>query len=81
MCQATRRTKKSCLCYKVLAAGRLTDSAAQIDQAFQFVLENIKPQDAMIIGMYPRYMDQVADKALVQFWLRPKVGEVPTGYL
>lgn len=63
MCQTIRRTKKSCLCYKVLAAGRLTDSAAQIDQAFQFVLENIKPQDAMIIGMYPRYMDQVTDNA------------------
>jgi hypothetical protein len=63
MCQAIRQTEKTCLVYKVLAAGRLSNSAEQIDKAFRFTLENIKPNDGMIIGMYPRYTDQVAENA------------------
>lgn len=63
MCKAIRQTKKPCLAYKVLAAGRLTDSPKQIDSAFQFAFDNIKPNDAIIIGMYPRYFDQVRDNA------------------
>jgi hypothetical protein len=63
MCSVIRRTPKTCLCYKVLAAGRLTDSARQIDQAFRFAFENIKPQDAIIVGLYPRYSDQVSENA------------------
>jgi hypothetical protein len=63
MCKAIRQTKKPCLAYKVLAAGRLTDTPKQIDAAFQFAFDNIKPTDGMIIGMYPRYSDQVRDNA------------------
>jgi hypothetical protein len=58
-----RQTSKPCLCYKVLAAGRLTDNPASIDQAYQTAFDNIKPSDALIIGMYPRYSDQVRDNA------------------
>jgi hypothetical protein len=63
MFKAIRATKRNCLAYKVLAAGRLSDSAQSIDTAFKTTLENIKPQDGMIIGMYPRYSDQVAENA------------------
>lgn len=63
MCQSIRKTKKTCLAYKVLAAGRLTDSAEQVDRAFRFAFDNIKPQDGIIIGMYPRYSDQVRENA------------------
>ena len=63
MFRAIRQTRKTCLCYKVLAAGRLTDRPEEIDQAFRTTFQNIKPQDGMIIGMYPRYIDQVADNA------------------
>ncbi|MFN0166740.1 MAG: hypothetical protein ACKV22_09945 [Bryobacteraceae bacterium] len=63
MFRAIRSTKKTCLAYKVLAAGRLTDSPAQIDQAFRTTFDNIKQQDGMIIGMYPRYSDQIGDNA------------------
>lgn len=61
MCQAIRNTKKTCLAYKVLAAGRLIDSPKQIDEAFEFTLRNIKPNDGMIVGMYPRFSDQIAE--------------------
>jgi hypothetical protein len=63
MFRAIRQTKRPCLCYKVLAAGRLSDSPKQIDEAFESTLRNIKPTDAMIIGMYPRYSDQVRENA------------------
>ncbi len=63
MCKVIRQTPKTCLAYKVLAAGRVTNSPRQIDEAFAFVLKNIKPNDGMIVGMYPRYADQVADNA------------------
>ncbi len=63
MFAAIRATKKTCLCYKVLAAGRLTDSNEQIERAFRMVFDNVKPQDGMIVGMYPRYADQVRENA------------------
>jgi hypothetical protein len=63
MSKSIRQTKKPCLSYKVLAAGRLADSPKQIDAAFQFAFDNMKPVDGVIIGMYPRYFDQVKDNA------------------
>jgi len=63
MCAVIRKTPKPCLAYKVLAAGRVTDTPQQIDQAFRFALDNIKPNDGMIIGMYPRYGDQIRENA------------------
>lgn len=58
-----RQTKKTCLAYKVLAAGRLTDRPADVENAFRGALSGMKPNDGMIIGMYPRYQDQVAENA------------------
>ncbi|MCW5965659.1 MAG: hypothetical protein KIT83_16595 [Bryobacterales bacterium] len=63
MCKSIRQTRKPCLTYKVLAAGRLADTPKQIDAAFQFAFDNMKANDAIIIGMYPRYFDQVSDNA------------------
>jgi hypothetical protein len=63
MFSAIRNTRRNCLAYKVLAAGRLADSPRQIDEAFKSAFTNMKPQDCIIIGMYPRYSDQVSDNA------------------
>ena len=63
MCEAIRGAAKTCLAFKILAAGRLCDSAEQVDAAFRFTFENIKPQDAVIVGIYPEYSDQVAENA------------------
>jgi hypothetical protein len=63
MCAAIRQTKRPCLAYKVLAAGRAADTPKQVDAAFQFAFDNIKPTDGIIVGMYPRYFDQVKDNA------------------
>ena len=61
MYRTIRQSKKSCLAFKILAAGRLTDSPRQIEEAFRTAYASIKPQDAVIVGMYPRYSDQVRD--------------------
>ncbi|MBI4584499.1 MAG: hypothetical protein HY717_10825 [Planctomycetes bacterium] len=59
MLEAVRSVKKSCLVYKVLAAGRLNLSTAGIRQTFQETLSAIKPIDAMIVGMFQEFGDQV----------------------
>jgi hypothetical protein len=63
MCRVIRQTKKTCLAFKILAAGRLINSAQQVGERIRFALENIKPQDSVIIGMYPRFKDEVRDNA------------------
>jgi hypothetical protein len=61
MCEAVRKSSKPCLVYKVLAAGRKCSSPDEIRAAFEFAYKNIKPTDACIVGLYPRYTDQVRD--------------------
>ena len=63
MLQVVRAAKKPCLVYKVLAAGRANLSAAGIREAFQYTLSHIKPTDAMIVGMFQEFGDQVAMNA------------------
>jgi hypothetical protein len=63
MFKVIRATKKPCLAYKVLAAGRRVGSAAEVRGAFQVALENVKPTDALIVGMYQQFGDQVGDNA------------------
>ena len=63
MYRAIRQSKKTCLAYKILGAGRVTDSPKEIDRAFRTAFESIKPQDCVIVGMYPRYSDQARENA------------------
>jgi hypothetical protein len=60
-------TNKPCLAYKVLAAGRRVGSAAEVRAAFKTALDNVKPTDALIVGMYQQFGDQVGENvALVR---------------
>jgi hypothetical protein len=63
MCETIRRASRTCLAFKILAAGRTCDSPEQVRRAFEFAYGHIKPGDAVIVGMYPRYTDQVAENA------------------
>ena len=58
-----QKAKKPCLVYKVLAAGRLIGNPAQVRQAFQTAFSHIKPSDAVIVGMYQQFGDQVGENA------------------
>ena len=54
-----REVKKPVLGFKILAAGRLCNSEAQIEKAFAFAYKNIKSTDAAIVGMFPVFSDEV----------------------
>lgn len=61
MAAAVRKVDKPALVYKVLAAGRKCGSEEQKRKAIEWAYKNIKPIDATIIGLYPRYSDQVTE--------------------
>ncbi len=63
MLEVVQAARKPCLVYKVLAAGRANLTPAGIRGEFQYTLSRIKPTDAMIIGMFQEFGDQVAMNA------------------
>ena len=63
MFTAIKAARKPCLVYKVLAAGRRISSSAEIRRCFETALTNIKPTDALIVGMYQQFGDQVGENA------------------
>ncbi len=58
-----RQVPKPCLGFKVLAAGRHCWSQKEVAEQFQYAFANIKPIDGLIVGMFPRYFNQVRDNA------------------
>jgi hypothetical protein len=63
MCKMIKQTRKPCLGFKILAAGRATKRPETIEQAFQFAYQNIKPTDCLIVGMCPKFKDEVTENA------------------
>ncbi|MFH1569545.1 MAG: hypothetical protein ABIL09_16230, partial [Gemmatimonadota bacterium] len=60
MFAAMRGTERPCLAFKILAAGRLSDRPEWVEEAFASSLRQMKPTDALIVGIYPEYEDQPA---------------------
>jgi len=63
MFRAVQNTKRPCLAFKILAAGRLSDRRSWVENAFRDTLAGIKPNDGVIVGIYDRYTDQPAENA------------------
>jgi len=63
MCAAVRQADKPCIAFKVLAAGRLVNSPDQIRTEFEYALNNIKPTDSILVGMYQKWGDQIGQNA------------------
>ncbi len=63
MTRVARQVKQPCLGFKILAAGRKCHDKRSVREAFQFAFENLKPTDGVIVGMYPRYQDQIKENA------------------
>ena len=59
MCQMTRPTRKPCFASKI--PHRRTAPAAI--GLFVFMYQNIKPQDGVIIGMFPSFKDEITQNA------------------
>lgn len=65
MFKVIQATRKPCLAYKILAAGRQVESPAQVRGCFETAFKNIKPTDAVIVGMYQQLSDQVGENAAI----------------
>lgn len=63
MFKVIQATRKPCLAYKILAAGRRVESPAQVRQCFETAFANIKQTDAVIVGMWQQFGDQVGENA------------------
>ncbi len=60
-----RSTSKPCLAFKILGAGRQCATPDSVRAAFKRALDGIKPTDAVIVGMFPRDSDQIAQNAAI----------------
>jgi hypothetical protein len=63
MFKVIQSVKKPCLVYKILAAGRRVRTPDEVRECFRTAFANIKPTDAVIVGMYQQFGDQVGDNA------------------
>ena len=63
MTKVVRQVDQPCLGFKILAAGRMCDRDYKVKAAFKFAFEHLKPTDGVIVGMYPRYHDQIRQNA------------------
>ncbi len=65
MTKVIRSVDKPCLGFKILAAGRVCKNEKtakeSVNKAFKFAFANIKPIDAVIVGMFPVFYDELSD--------------------
>jgi len=63
MMATVRQVPKPCLVFKIMAASRNCTTPETTRGAFKFAFENIKPSDAVVVGMLQKHKNQVAENA------------------
>jgi hypothetical protein len=63
MVNRIKATKKPCLAIKILGGGRKAGRKEDLENAFKFAFDNIKPIDGVIVGMFQKYKNQVKENA------------------
>jgi len=61
MLDVIRQVKKPCLAFKILGAQRLCETDYGVEEAFADALRRIKKTDAIIVGMWPRFKDEISE--------------------
>jgi len=61
MSKTLGQVSKPCIAYKVLGANRHCQTPADLERALRFALQSIKPTDVVLLGMWQKYKDQVAE--------------------
>jgi hypothetical protein len=61
MIKVIRQVSKPCIAFKVFAGNRHTSTPEALEGALRFAFENIKPNDVVLLGMWQKYKDQVAE--------------------
>jgi hypothetical protein len=76
MTEMIRKTRRTCFAFKLMGAGRNAGSTASIEDAFRYVLARIKPQDPVIVGMCPKFKDEITENvAMVKRFSAPAKSE------
>lgn len=65
MCKMIRATRKPCVAFKIFGAGRNIGSPEKVENSIRFALKNIKPTDAIILGTYPKFKDEMKENAAI----------------
>ena len=63
MTKVARQVDQPCLGFKILAAGRMCNKEKRVQEAFKFAFEHLKSRDGVIVGMYPRFGNQIRQNA------------------
>jgi len=63
MTTTMRQLSKPCLGFKIMAANRKCGSPESVRAAFEYAFATIKPIDAVVVGMFPKYSNQVEENA------------------
>lgn len=63
MAEVMQKVQKPCLGFKLMAASRNCSTPEDARAAFEFAFANIKPNDGVVIGMFQKYRNQVAENA------------------
>ncbi|NWG12301.1 MAG: hypothetical protein HXY20_02065 [Acidobacteria bacterium] len=61
MLNRVRQTPKPCLIFKVYGAGRHCDTKERMKSALRLAAGYAKPKDCFVIGMFPKYTEQVRE--------------------
>jgi hypothetical protein len=59
MVRTIQQTPRTCLAFKILAASRRCGTQEEVAAAFRYAFASIKPTDAVVVGMFTKYGDQV----------------------
>jgi hypothetical protein len=59
MTAVIRQVQQPCFGFKILAAGRACLNERRVREAFKIAFSSLKPIDGVIVGMFPRYVDEI----------------------
>ena len=65
MASVLRQVSKPCLGFKIMAASRNCGTLEAIRGAFEFAFANLKPNDAVVVGIFQRDKNQVKENAAI----------------
>jgi hypothetical protein len=65
MLTRVQKTAKPCLIFKVYGATRHCDTPQRRQAAINLAFDYAKPTDAIVVGMFPKYTEQVEENALL----------------
>ncbi|HZP83588.1 MAG TPA: hypothetical protein VFB21_18230 [Chthonomonadaceae bacterium] len=63
MFKVIQSVSKPCLVIKIMGAGRNCTTPEQTRETFRYTFARIKPTDAVIVGMFPKYRNQIEENA------------------